>query len=368
MYTEVKYRKEPENGFYHTLNKRVNAHFKENNVTRKATTYGKFKAVLFVLIYTSLVVAICTANGNVPLLLTAFTLLGFIQICCALILGHEGVHGSFSKSKRVNKIVTYAFDLIGSSGYLWGLRHVHSHHPYPMIPSHDVDIQQTGMLTFEPLEEPKPFFKYQHIYSPFLYLFYTLQVVLKRDFVDFFSSRVGNKVVKHKTDKFIELFITKAFYFAHVLILPLLFSGVAWGWVVLGFVFMHFAESITAASALFPAHIHEDSVFPRPDEDGKMMDTWAEHQIRVTMDFGTRWKIVGFFFGGINYHAVHHLFPAVSHVHFPAIQKILSKTCAEFGIKHNVEPHLHRALFSHIRLLKKNGISIANLHHMTEII
>src|SRR5690606_38237965 len=112
----------------------------------------------------------------------------------------------------------------------------------------------------------------------------------------------------------------------------------------------------------------EDSVFPLPDENGEMQTTWAEHQVRVTLDFGTRWRIVGFFFGGINYHAVHHLFPNVSHVHYHKIQPILEKTCKDFNIEHLVEPSLTRAVVSHMKLLKKNGISQKNLHHMTEII
>ncbi len=216
-YTEIRYKPEEPNGFFATLNKKVNAYFTDNNLTRKATTYGKIKAVFFLSVYIGLVAAIYMANGNVALLLSAFAVLGFWQICCALILGHEGVHESFSSSKTTNKIMSYAFDLIGSSGYLWGLRHIHSHHPYPMVPGQDVDIHQTGMLTFAPMENPKKIFKYQHIYSPFLYLFYTVQIVTKRDFKDFFSSQIGHKIVKHKRSKFVELFIAKAIYFTYAL-------------------------------------------------------------------------------------------------------------------------------------------------------
>jgi linoleoyl-CoA desaturase len=131
---------------------------------------------------------------------------------------------------------------------------------------------------------------------------------------------------------------------------------------------MHIIESLTAATALFPAHIYEESLFPLPNENGEMETTWAEHQLRVTMDFGTRWHVVGFFFGGINYHAVHHLFPTMSHVHFHKVQKILVQTCADFGVKHKVEPYLYKAIASHMRLLKKNGVSRENLHHLSEII
>ncbi|PHS47444.1 MAG: hypothetical protein COB05_09295 [Marinobacter sp.] len=366
---DINFKPEEPNGFYHTLVTRVGEYFDSNNLSRKSNAYGRFKVFLFLCIYATLLVAIYMADGNVVQLLTAFTVLGFIQICCALIMGHEGVHGSFSKNKKVNKALSYAFDMVGTSGYLWGLRHVHSHHPYPMIPEHDVDIQQqSGLIVFHPQEEPAPGLKYQYLYAPFLYIFYTLMVVFKRDYLDFISNKIGNKVINHKRKEYIELGVMKTLYFVHVLILPLVLSGVHWGWVLLGFVIMHFVESLTAATALFPAHLYEESIFPRPDKERKMERTWAEHQIAVTMDFGTRWQIVGFFFGGINYHMVHHLFPMVSHVHFHTIQKILIQTCKDFGLHYNHEPHLHRAILSHFKLLRRNGLSRTAVHHMAEVI
>lgn len=368
MYNDIRYKKDEPGGFFHTLNDRVNAYFLSHKISKKSNAYGRFKVILFLLTFSALVAAIYTANGNVAQMLIAFSVLGFIQICCALILGHEGVHGSYSDSKFWNKMMTYMFDMVGTSGHLWSLRHVHSHHPYPMIPGLDTDIHQTGMLTFAPLENPPWFFKYQHLYTPFLYIFYTIQVVVKRDFVDFFSYKIGHKVIHHKTKEFVELFVTKAIYFTYTLILPIVLSGCHWGWVLLGFLLMHIVESLTAAAALFPAHIYEESIFPLPNEKGEMETTWAEHQLRVTMDFGTRWKIVGFFFGGINYHAVHHLFPRMSHVHFHDIQKILVQTCSDFGLQHRVEPYLYKAIASHFRLLRRNGISRENLHHLSEVI
>ena len=133
MVEEIKYKQDEPGGFTHTLNERVNEYFKSKGISRKSNTYGKIKVVFFLLIFCALVATIYTANGNVALLLITFSILGFIQICCALILGHEGVHGAFSSSKFWNKMMTYMFDMVGTSGHLWSLRHVHSHHPYPMI-------------------------------------------------------------------------------------------------------------------------------------------------------------------------------------------------------------------------------------------
>lgn len=367
MSTKIKYKRDEKGGFFRTLNSRVDDYFSSNNLSKKTNTLGKVKAILFLLIVLSLVAVILTANGNVALVLGTFAVLGFFQICLALILGHEGVHESFSHSKAVNKLVSYAFDLIGTSGYMWGIRHVHSHHPYASIPEMDVDIPDTDLVTFLPKENPRKSIKYQFLYVPFLYLFYTLSVVFKRDISDFLSKQIGHLKVQHSKRNIIEVIIAKIVYFSYTLVLPILFSGVYWGWVLLGFVLMHFVASLTAAVALFPAHNHINSKFPKPNENGEMEMTWAEHQMYVTMDFGTRWKIVGFFFGGINYHAVHHLFPGICHIHFHSIQKILRETCKEFGIEHREEPYLYKALLSHVRFLKTNGVSKSEMAHLNEV-
>lgn len=360
----IKYKKDNEHSFFTILNKRVDEYFDSNNISKKTNVFGIFKAIFFCLCFVALYCSIIFANGNNTLLLIAYTLLGFIHICLVLNMGHEGVHGSFSSSKRVNHLFGYTFDLLGSSGYLWKMRHVYSHHPTPMVPGSDVDIEQTGMLTFMPMENPPSMFKYQKIYAPMLYCLYTLNAILKRDWTDFFSYKIGTKIVKHSRKEAISFVVSKIIYFTYVLVLPLLFSGCSWGMVLLGFLFMHIAASVSAAVALFPAHLYEEAIFPTPDsESNQLSTTWSEHQMSVTMDFGTRFPLTAFFFGGINYHAVHHLFPTISHVHFPAIRNILAETANEFNIPYNHRPSLNNAVISHWRLLKKNGVA-----HMNEIL
>ncbi len=357
---DVKYKKDNEHSFFSVVNQRVNDYFVSNKLSKKTNAFGIFKAVFFCSVYIALYCGVIFANGNTTLLLICFPFIGFVQICLVLNMGHEGVHSSFSENKTINHLFGYTFDLLGSSGYLWKMRHVYSHHPCPMVPDSDVDIQQTGMLTFMPMESPPNAFKYQKVYAPILYCFYTLNAILKRDWTDFFSYKIGSKTVKHSKAEAISFVVSKIIYINYILVLPLIFSGCSWQMVLLGFFFMHVVASISAAVALFPAHLYEESIFPEPDENGEINTTWAEHQMSVTMDFGTRLPFAAFFFGGINYHAVHHLFPTVAHVHFPEIRKILVATAAEFEIPYNHRPSLNKAVVSHWRLLRKNGVAQMN--------
>jgi linoleoyl-CoA desaturase len=354
---DVIFKTEQELGFLSIVNERVNKHFAGKNVSRKTNAFGIFKAILFSSVFIALYCCILLADGNNTLVLVSFPLLGFLQICLVLNLGHEGVHDSFSRNKTINHLCAYTFDLLGSSGYLWKMRHIYSHHAAPMIPESDVDIQQTGMLTFMPMEAPPKAFRFQQFYSPILYCFYTLNAILRRDWTDFFSYKIGSKDIKHTPGQVVSFIVSKIVYFSYALVLPLIFSGCSWEIVLLGFLFMHIVASVSAAVALFPAHLYEESIFPTPNDNGEMQTTWAEHQMSVTMDFGTRLPLASFFFGGINYHAVHHLFPTIAHVHFPEIRKILMETAREHNVPYNHRPSLRAALVSHWKLLKKNGVA-----------
>jgi len=359
----MRFKKEEKDGFYHTLNERVNAYFLDNKLSKKMNGFGIFKAILFLALFAVTYDYLLVAKGNNSVLLSCFALMGFLQICLVLNLGHEGVHDAFSKNKKLNLLATYTFDLLGTSGYIWKLRHVTSHHPYPTIPNNDVDIEQTKVLTFQPLQKTPSSFKYQHIYAPILYCFFTLNAITRRDWTEFFSKKIGLTNVNHTSSEVLVFVISKIIYFTYALILPLLFSGCSVGYVLFGFFIMHVVASISAAIALFPAHLNDEADFPRPDENGQMKTTWAEHQMQVTMDFGTKSPLVSFFFGGINFHRIHHLFPNIAHVHFEALQKIMTETAIEHNIACGDVPSLPKAIFSHLKLLRRNGIS-----HMSEII
>jgi linoleoyl-CoA desaturase len=65
--------------------------------------------------------------------------------------------------------------------------------------------------------------------------------------------------------------------------------------------------------------------------------------------------VLSWFVGGLNYQVEHHLFPRISHVHYPAIAKIVEQKCAEHEIKYNSLPTFFGAVNSHFRFLKVLG-------------
>jgi linoleoyl-CoA desaturase len=49
------------------------------------------------------------------------------------------------------------------------------------------------------------------------------------------------------------------------------------------------------------------------------------------------------------------LFPAISHVHYPALNKILVPLCEKYNVKYNEMPTFSGAVASHVRYMKSLG-------------
>ena len=66
-------------------------------------------------------------------------------------------------------------------------------------------------------------------------------------------------------------------------------------------------------------------------------------------------KVISWFVGGLNYQIEHHLFPKVSHVHYPEISKIVMAKCEKYNLPYNRYPTMIKALLSHFRVMKYLG-------------
>ena len=65
--------------------------------------------------------------------------------------------------------------------------------------------------------------------------------------------------------------------------------------------------------------------------------------------------------GGLNFQVEHHLFPKISHIHYPKINKIIKETCTEFNVTYIEYKKLKDAIASHITHLKQ--LSNPNFAH-----
>lgn len=349
-----------ENNFYRILQQRINAYFKENDLSKLANRNWYAKAFCLLITYVVCYVTLLTYGQQPIILFTAYGLIGILTIIIGLNIGHDAAHNTITKNKRLNQVFFRMFDLMGANSYLWKIRHVYAHHPYPNIIDYDADIQQSKLVRIFPSAEFKNFHRFQHIYTPILMvLIYTMNWLLIRDFKDFTAHRFGKKVVKeHPKREVLLLVFFKLFYISNMLLWPYLALDYPFYLILLGFVFMNILSGIVISIALVSAHIGDEQDFPVPNEKGEIDYSWAEHQIASTADFCTKNPVMNLLFGGFNHHVIHHLFPKINHIHYPNLTPILIETAKEYNITYQSEDNILKVFKSHINLLKREGYHV----------
>jgi linoleoyl-CoA desaturase len=86
-----------------------------------------------------------------------------------------------------------------------------------------------------------------------------------------------------------------------------------------------------------------------------IQDSWAVHQLKTTANFATDNKVISWFVGGLNFQVEHHLFPKISHIHYPALSPIVKRVCAQYDLPYNTIPSMLTAIGSHYRTMRRFG-------------
>lgn len=290
--------------------------------------------------------------------LLLWTIMGFGMAGIGLSIMHDANHGSYSKKKKVNAFWGSSLSLLGGSPFNWKIQHNVLHHTYTNVDGMDEDIDPGKSLRFTPEKKRYKAHKFQHIYAWFLYGLMTLLWSTTKDFRQVVRYRkMGLLNLKDKSfRRYIWMVIgTKLFYYAYVLILPIIVLPVAWYVVVIGYLIMHFIAGVLLAMIFQSAHVMPTSEFPTPDENGTLENNWAVHQLVTTTNFARDSKIFSWFIGGLNYQVEHHIFPNICHIHYKEIAPIVEETAREFGLPYYSVPTFAGAIGSHFKMLKMLG-------------
>jgi linoleoyl-CoA desaturase len=204
-------------------------------------------------------------------------------------------------------------------------------------------------------QEKHWFHRFQHIYGFVLYALNYLLWVFYFDFKKYFSGKVGaTKLRKYSTSEHIIFWVTKVTYFILFIGLPMYTVGV--GATLLGYLILTVVCGMVIAIVFQLAHVVEETTFHDVEiNSGKLDIEWAVHQINTSSNFATRSRIVRWYTGGLNHQVEHHLFPRISHVHYPAINKIVIDTCKKFNVQYNEHKTLFQAIRSHVVHLRAMG-------------
>ncbi len=344
--------------FSRALRQRVEEYFSTNG---KRFT-GNFR------LYFKSIILILTAVGTYVLLLADIVpVWAAILLCVALGLNlasigfnlmHEGAHGSYSRKRWVNEIMGYSLNALGGNVMIWKQKHNQDHHTYTNIQGHDSDIDIEPWIRTNQNQKKYWYHRYQHYYWIILYGLTYFIWVFSQDFRKYFTGKIAehSEMRRMKWNNHVMFWLSKLTYFFAFLVLPVLLLGF-WE-TVIGYAIISFSCGWVLAVVFQLAHLVEDTSFPMPDPESKVIDNeWTIHQLATTANFSTRSKIVSWFVGGLNFQIEHHLFPKISHVHYPAVSKLVKEVCHEFNVKYIEHRTVFHALRSHVIYLK--SVSVA---------
>ena len=282
-------------------------------------------------------------------------LLGCIVSAIGFNVMHDGAHGSFSKYKWVNLLAAFSLNILGGNSFMWNVKHNVIHHAYTNIDGVDDDIDIQPWMRMSSTQKKYSMHKYQHLYFWILYSLFYIFWIFVLDYQKYFKRQVGNMPLK-KMD-FGDHLVFWGFKLFHAFLfvgLPIYLLGFT-SWLI-GFVVFTLVAGFVLSIVFQLAHTVEHTSFPQPDANtGKLEDEWAVHQLKTTANFATNNRVVSWLVGGLNFQIEHHLFPKISHVHYPAISKIIRKACEDYGISYIEYPKVRYAVASHVAFLRQMG-------------
>lgn len=297
-----------------------------------------------------------------PLWWAALPLSAVWGVCSAMVgfsVMHDGNHGAYSDSALVNRAAGASFDLLGGSSYVWRMIHQVGHHVHTNVAERDPDIH-TADPHFRRIKPQQPFYTWYRLqvwYLPVLYATLIFELYL-RDFAAMALGRWGGVRFQPVPPREWALFaFAKAWYIVYNVLIPLHFHP-------LGRVLLLYAVSSIVAGLLTVMMFQVNHVtalaaqFSVDRSTGTVHEDWAVSQVRGSSNFASGSVLWNHLSGGLNHQIEHHLFPTVCHVHYPALSRIVQKTCAEYGIPYNSYSSFWTAIkghFEHLRNMSSQG-------------
>lgn len=345
--------------FSKTLNQRVNTYFKERGISKYADARMYLKSFIILSAYlVPLILMLAGVTTSIPAIVLSWMLMGVAISGIGMSVMHDANHGSYSSNKWVNKGVGYLLNLVGGSAENWKIQHNILHHTYTNIDGLDADTVTFPMLRFSPFAKRRAVHRFQHIYGWFFYGLMTVSWVFMKDFKQLVDYKNSGMTTNYDTGFgliILRVVLFKAAYLFVTLALPIYILPLPWYGTLGCFFLMHFIGGLILGMVFQAAHIMEICEFSKPNEEGKMKDEWAIHQLRTTTDFAPNNKLVTWFVGGLNFQVVHHLFPKISHVHYPALAPIVAQTAKDFDLPYHCIPTFTEAVLGHGKMLRALG-------------
>jgi len=341
--------------FYNSLKTAVDNYFRQNGKKKTGN----------ILLYSKSLILIGTAAGlyavllfvTMPLLpmILASLFFGFILACIGFNIMHDANHGSYSSRKWVNELLGLTLNALGGNSFIWKQKHNIIHHTFTNIDGVDDDIAKSPFIRMCKSQVWVPAHRLQHFYTPMLYAFSSMIWILFQDFEKYFRKKIVDRPLpKMSASEHLIFWTSKTLYLLFYIAIPIVLMG--WKSWLLFFLCMHIGLGFTLSIVFQLAHVVEETKFDAVNGDAKQIENeWAIHQVVTTANFSANNRIISWFVGGLNYQIEHHLFPRISHIHYPALSRLVQAECAAFDVPYNTLPTFKDAVVSHFRFIRTLG-------------
>lgn len=350
----MKFEKGKTSPFYTGLCKLVDDYFEQRKIHRFAEAGILKKGIIVLAVYFFCYAAVFMFPGNTALLVFLYIMMGLSGVMIVFNLVHDASHHALSTDRGINNRIRYLGDLVGINTYIWDIRHNIQHHSFTNVLGGDIVIENIPLLRMSPHQPWRPFHRFQPYYAVFLYMFYSFYWIFLIDFRLFFQKEICNlKNIQHPRKEWLKLIFFKLFYVTYMIVFPAVFTSMGFTMSGLLFLLMHAAGGLLLSLVAVLGHFVNGPSFPDAP-DGKINNSWSEHELEATIDFAPSSKIINWITGGLNTHVAHHLFPQICHTHYYELTKIINQYCREQGYPYRKES-LSGALKSHFHFLHRLG-------------
>lgn len=342
--------------FFQSLKEAADNYFIERGIQKTGDIRLYIKSVVLFMVFFAIYFIVLFISLPAWAIVALGCLFGFTSACIGFNVMHDANHGSYSTSGRLNNLLGLTLNVLGGNSFIWKFKHNIIHHTYPNVDGVDDDIAKSPFIRMCSTQRWVGIHRIQHIYTPVLYAVSSIIWVLFQDFEKYFRRKIyTTALTKMRLEDHFIFWISKILYVLFYIALPVMIIG--WSNWLIFFISLHVGLGLTLAVVFQLAHVVEETTFEfaPSDETTRIENEWAIHQVKTTSDFSPNSPIISWLVGGLNYQVEHHLFPRVSHVHYPALSRIVKAKCESFNLPYNCIPSFRKAVASHFRLIRLLG-------------
>lgn len=276
---------------------------------------------------------------------TLTVILSLLSYSIILCIGHDAVHGSFSRNKRLNEVALLSLDFFGVNGKIWRKRHMTHHYATNSIEL-DPDIQSMPWLRLSRYHKKLPHHRVQALAVIFIYVLIIIKSQIFDEIQSIFEARPDRRFTL-----IIRSFLGKLFFVTWAFFVPISMHGhIALPFIMIGY----FIFSLTISLLFMVGHNvigvkHQKHRGLRPSHQ-----EWQKSQIEATANFEAG-KLLSYFLGGLNRQIEHHLFPQLPHTQIESRTGYCIDISNSMGIEFKSYRSLLTAIISHFKYLHALG-------------